>query len=205
MEMLYSLRMLASCEFWIVTRLSFFDWMKYPNPCQFLSHSKFGKRPHFFHSFFSVVRLHDDKTDTAAKKLSVSKVQLTADIDAPGGKLTVNPSYNLDKSTPDCRLGYSIDGTSVQVDAQGKKMTIAHCFDNNDVIAPSVSASGDFSLSYTRSLEGGKLTTTWAPNKAVQLQWADGDWQTTMKAPLDGLYKTNQGIKVSMKRTVGVF
>ena len=159
----------------------------------------------FFHSFFSVVRLHDDKTDTAAKKLSVSKVQLTADIDAPGGKLTVNPSYNLDKSTPDCRLGYSIDGTSVQVDAQGKKVTIAHCFDNNDVIAPSVSASGDFSLSYTRSLEGGKLTTTWAPNKAVQLQWADGDWQTTMKAPLDGLYKTNQGIKVSMKRTVGVF
>jgi hypothetical protein len=134
----------------------------------------------------------------------VSKVQVTKDIDTLGGTLTVNPKYDLDKASGDVRLGYSIANTSFQVDAEKKKLTVAHSFSNNDKIAPSVSASGEFSISYTRDLEGGKLTTTWAPNDVLKMQWTDGEWETTIKAPLEGYYKTNQGIKVNMKRSVGM-
>jgi hypothetical protein len=136
--------------------------------------------------------------------VEVSKVQLTKSLDILDGTLTVSPKYDLGKSAPDASVAYSIENTSVQIDAGKKKLTVAHTFGNNDKVVPSVSASGDFSLSYSRDLEGGRLTTTWAPDDSVTLQWSDGEWATTFKAPLEGLYKTNGGIKVNMKRTVGI-
>jgi len=117
----------------------------------------------------------------------------------------INPKYNVDRSAADVRLGYAIDNTSVQVDAQAKKVTVAHSFSNNDRLAPTVSANGDFSVSYTRDLPGGKLTTTYAPKDSLQFRWNDGAWDTTVKAPLDGFYKANKGITVNMRRSVDVF
>jgi hypothetical protein len=144
------------------------------------------------------------RADNESKAVSVSKVQVTKDIDTLGGTLTVNPKYDLDRASGDVRLVYSIDNTSFQVDAEKKKLTVAHSFPNKDEISPSVSASGEFSISYTRDLERGKLTTTWAPNDALKMQWTDGEWETTIKAPLEGYYKTSQGFKVNMKRSVGL-
>ena len=118
----------------------------------------------------------------------------------------MTPQYDLDASQGDVRVGYAIsDGTYVQVDAQSKTLTVSHSFTDRDTIRPTVNGAGDVSLSYTRQLDTGRITTTYTPNDSVKMQWSDGVYETTIQMPLDGYYKTNQGIKVNMKRTVGMF
>ncbi len=141
---------------------------------------------------------------TGAKTVSLSKVQMTKDISTLGGVLTVTPKYDVGNSQGDLSLGYAMDGTSFKVDAQKKQLTVAHSFTNKDTITPTVNFAGDVSLSYSRNLEKGRVTTTYTPNDSVKLQWSDGVYETTIKAPLDGYYKTNRGIKVNMKRTVEI-
>jgi hypothetical protein len=141
---------------------------------------------------------------TGTKSLSLSKVQVTKDISALGGTLSLTPKYDLGTSKGDVRVGYAMDGTSFQLDAQSKTLTVAHSFSDRDTIVPSVNYAGDVSLSYSRNLDKGRVTTTYTPNDSVKLQWSDGVYETTIKAPLDGYYKTSQGIKVNMKRTVGL-
>lgn len=135
--------------------------------------------------------------------VNVDKVQLTKSLDALGGTLNLNPSYDLNKRAPDAVVGYSYGPTSFKVDAQKKQLTVAHGFNGNQ-ISPTVSAGGDFSLSYSRELADGKLTTTWTPDDSIKVQWTDGGWDATLVAPLEGYYNTNGGLKVSMKRNIDV-
>ena len=137
------------------------------------------------------------------KTASISYIQATKDFSTRGGVLTVTPKYNVDAEQPDLSVGYARDGTSLKVDAQKKQLTVAHAFTNRDTIAPTINLAGDVSLSYSRSLDQGRLT-TYTPHDSVKLQWSDGVYETTIKAPLDGYYKTNRGIKVNMKRTVEI-
>jgi hypothetical protein len=135
--------------------------------------------------------------------VTLDKVQLSKTLEAFGGSLNLNPSYSVSKRTPDATVGYSYGPTSFKVDAQKKQLTVAHSFNGNK-ISPTVSAGGDFSLSYTRDVADGKLTTTWTPDDSIKVQWTDGGWDATVVAPLEGYYKTNSGIKVSMKRNIDV-
>lgn len=135
--------------------------------------------------------------------VNVDKVQLTKSLDALGGTLNLNPSYDLNKRAPDAVVGYSYGPTSFKVDAQKKQLTVTHGFNGNQ-ISPTVSAGGDFSLSYSRELADGKLTTTWAPDDSIKVQWTDGAWHATLVAPLEGYYNANGGLKVSMKRNIDV-
>mmetsp|Transcript_19754 Transcript_19754/g.48539 ORF Transcript_19754/g.48539 Transcript_19754/m.48539 type:complete len:167 (+) Transcript_19754:391-891(+) len=138
--------------------------------------------------------------DTKAKTASVSKIQVAKTVDALGGTLQVNPSLDVPSSSVGAKVGYAVDNTSVQVDSIAKKITVAHCF-GQDTIAPSVKASGELSLSYSRTLPQGTLTTNWTPSESFDVTWNDGEWLTTFKVPIDGLIKANQGVKVNMKRT----
>jgi hypothetical protein len=90
------------------------------------------------------------------------------------------------------------------VDAQKKKLTVAHSFNNGNKIVPTVTAGGDFSLSYSRDLADGTITTTWTPDDSIKIQWSDGGWDATIVAPLEGYYKTTSGMKVTMKRSIDV-
>lgn len=139
--------------------------------------------------------------DTESKKGSISKIQVSKTVEALGGSLQVNPSYNVPSSAVGAKIGYSLDNTSVQVDSTAKMITVSHSF-GKDTVSPSVTTSGDFSLSYSRTLPEGTLTTSWTPDESIAVTWNDGEWQTTFKAPIDGLAKANQGIKVNMKRSI---
>jgi hypothetical protein len=138
--------------------------------------------------------------DSKSNTVKLEYVQVTKDVDTLGGTVTINPKYDLQSSTPDVKVGYAFDKTNFQIDAQSKKLTVAHSFANNQNISPSVTAAGDFSISYARDVENGRLTTTWTPNDSVKLQWSDGEWETTVRAPIEGYYKPNAGVKVNMKR-----
>lgn len=113
---------------------------------------------------------------------------MTKDFSTIGGVLTVTPKYNVDPGQGDLSVGYAMDGTFIKVDAQEKQLTIAHAFTNKDTITPTINLAGDVSLSYSRSSDQGRITTTYTPNDFVQLKWSDGVYETTIKAPLDGYY-----------------
>jgi hypothetical protein len=134
---------------------------------------------------------------------ALDKIVMTKDFSALGGTLAVSPKYNVGGDA-DLSVGYAFDNTSVKVDTAGKKVTVAHCFNGVDTISPTVNAAGDVSLSYTRTLDKGQVKTTYTPGDSVVMQWSDGVYETTFKAPIEGYYKTNGGIRVTMKRTVGL-
>jgi hypothetical protein len=144
-------------------------------------------------------------SDTKAKRTEISKVQLSKDIFTPVGILSLNPLFDVPSKSGDIRFGFSLDNTSFQVHTGQQRLTVSHSFSESETITPSVSADGDFNLSYSRGLSKGTLNTSYAPNDSIKVQWADGEWQTTFKAPLEGYYNTNGGIKVNMKRSVGMF
>eukprot|EP00529_Nitzschia_sp_RCC80_P030903 CAMPEP_0113481298 /NCGR_PEP_ID=MMETSP0014_2-20120614/22337_1 /TAXON_ID=2857 /ORGANISM="Nitzschia sp." /LENGTH=290 /DNA_ID=CAMNT_0000374791 /DNA_START=96 /DNA_END=968 /DNA_ORIENTATION=- /assembly_acc=CAM_ASM_000159 len=143
--------------------------------------------------------------DLNSPSVAVDRIQVTKSIDALGGSISLNPKYDVSSSTPDLTVGYSIGDMSFKVDADSRKLTVAHSFAGGNKVTPSVTASGDFSLSYSRPLlEGGRLTTTWKPDDAVKVQWTDGGWDASLTAPLDGYFQANSGIKVSMKRSLPI-
>ena len=143
-------------------------------------------------------------SDANSKTAKVAKVEMSKDIDTMAGKFSINPKYNVQTSSPDVTFGFSLDNTSFQVDAEKRRLTVAHSFTNQDTISPAVTASGDFSLSYTRDLDSGKLTTTYASNDSIKVMWSDGEVVTTFKAPLEGFYTMNQGLKVNIRRSLKV-
>lgn len=136
--------------------------------------------------------------------VSVDNVQLTKSIDTLGGTLSLNPKYDLNKKVPDVTVGYSVGATSFKVDADEKRLTVAHTFAGSNTITPTITAGGDFSLSYARDLQGGKLTTTWTPDDSIKVTWNDGAWSATVTAPLEGYYQASGGIKVNMRGNIGV-
>jgi len=156
-----------------------------------------------FNGFGTAFQL-EGQADTKSKNVAFSQAQLVKDIDTLGGVLTLNPKYDFGTNKANARLGYAFQNTYVQIDADKRQLTVAQALSNRDKITPTINADGDFSVAYTRVLEDGRLTTTWTPNDSIKLEWSDGVWETTISAPIEGYYKRSEGIKVSMKRTVGL-
>ena len=158
--------------------------------------------------------------DLKSNTIGVDQILASTSVDAPyiGGKLKINPRYDLRSNVPDATVGYSFRDTSFKVDGQSKKLTMSHIFAKNNKIIPSLTMSKpgpgglgkgilpqDFSLSYCRDLQtGGQVTTTWKPDDSISIRWNDGGWDATIRAPIEGYYKTNGGIRVSMKQNVDV-
>ena len=136
------------------------------------------------------------------KDVALEKVVMKKDFSALGGTWAVSPKYKVGGDA-DVSVGYVVDNTAIKIDTAGKTLTVAHSFSQGtDTIAPTVNMAGDVSLSYTRQLDKGQIKTTYTPDDSVSVQWSDGVYETTFKAPLSGYYKTNSGIKINMKRTV---
>lgn len=146
--------------------------------------------------------------DLEENSIGVDHVLADASIDTPiiGGKLKINPRYDLRNKVLDATIGYSFRDTSLNVDSQSKKLTISQNVGKNNRIIPSIIiGKRDFSLSYCRDLqEGGQVMTTWKPDDCISIQWTDGGWDAIIRAPIEGYYKTNGGVKVSMKQNVDV-
>jgi len=124
------------------------------------------------------------------------------------GTISLNPRYDIQGGVPDATIGYSYEKTSLNVDAQSQRLTLSHIFgkDNSNQIVPSLSTkSKDFCVSYSRNLPAGRVTTTWKPDDSIALQFSDGGWDATIRAPLEGNFlKAGSGFKLSVKRNVGI-
>lgn len=133
--------------------------------------------------------------------VDLNKVQVVGNVAALGGRLTVKPRYNLESNAADLEVGYLKDGNEIIIDPRSKKVTFSKSFENGKIITPTVDANGDFSLEYSFGLEsGGRMTTTWTPDDSVSMIWHEGEWQTTVRAPIQGYFRPTSGVKVMMKR-----
>lgn len=139
-------------------------------------------------------------------------------LDAPfgmPGSVTVNPRYDLRRKVPDATVGYSFRTTSVKIETRDRTVTLAHAFgkDNRNQLVPTLATTtkrgGGSSLSYVRDLGSGggsgKVTTSWTPNDSVAMLWTDGNWDATLRAPLEGFFGCKGGgVTLSMKQNIGV-
>mmetsp|Transcript_11667 Transcript_11667/g.27732 ORF Transcript_11667/g.27732 Transcript_11667/m.27732 type:complete len:167 (-) Transcript_11667:107-607(-) len=154
----------------------------------------------------------DLRADLRSNAVAFETISASTLIDEPfgvPGKLVLNPWYDLQRDLRDATAGYTYGNTSVKVDVQPRRFTLSHAFGrrNHHRIVPTLSTkTGCFDLSYVRDLAGsGSVTTTWKPDDSIAVRWSEGDWDATIRAPLDGYFRIDgSGVKLSMKRSVGV-
>jgi len=156
-----------------------------------------------FNGFGTALKL-EGNANSKSKDVNFANAQLRKDIDTFGGILTLNPKYDFSSNKADVRVGYTFQNTFLQIDSEKRELTLALAWSDRDTITPTVDADGDFSVAYSRLLDDGKLTATWTPDDAIKLEWTDGVWETAIRAPIEGYAKATQGIKVSLKRSVGL-
>ncbi|GFH52483.1 hypothetical protein CTEN210_08959 [Chaetoceros tenuissimus] len=149
--------------------------------------------------------LDNDDLDANLEIASVGgalKTQVQKGFDVLGGRLSVNPRYNLANSEGDVVLGYDTDGTSVTIEAscQQQKLTVAQRINDGNRITPSVTSNGDVSVAWRKSLDGGNsVTTTLNVNDSVSVQWQDGPWTATFSSPMDGIKTGDIDVKINRK------
>lgn len=145
-------------------------------------------------------------TGKAGESIAVKGIQYKKAFGALGGKLSLNPRYSVAGNSPDVGVGYTAGGTSVGIDTAGStKLTVRQRLGENNVVAPTVSTSGDWSLAYTRQMtDSGALTTTYKPNTSLKLEYKDGPWVGSLVSPVDG-YVNFGKMGVTLKRSVDIF
>eukprot|EP00536_Pseudo-nitzschia_multiseries_P016576 jgi/Psemu1/221761/e_gw1.1154.5.1 len=134
-----------------------------------------------------------------SKSLVLDRILASTRLDSPlglPGRLTINPEYDPHSGTPDAVLGYTVRSTSVRVEAQNRRLTLSQADRINYRFVPTLDArKKQLSVSVVREEfasarnlgGGGTVAATWIPNDSVSVKWADGNWEATVTAPLEGL------------------
>lgn len=129
-------------------------------------------------------------------------IQVAKSFAGLGGRISVNPSFNLQSSAADVVLGYDRDDTSVTIEASpsSQKLTVAQQITDNHKITPSITSNGDVAVAWKKSLEdGNSLTTTLKVNDSLNVKWEDGPWTATISSPMDGIAIGEVKVRVHRK------
>jgi hypothetical protein len=140
---------------------------------------------------------------SAGNQFSVRSIEATKGFDANGGRVTVNPRFNLESDTRDVVINYSNDRTNVKLtaSADSQELTLSQQVDSDNRIAPTIASNGDLSVEWERRLgDDSSLTANLRPNDSLNVEWRDQAWTANVNMPIDG---TNvNGANVSIKRDV---
>lgn len=146
-----------------------------------------------------------DTSLEVASKGGSQNVQVVKGFGALGGRISVNPRYNIQSSNADVILGYDAEGTSVILEASqsDQTLTISQQIADDHRLTPSITSKGDFALAWRKSLEGGNaVTTTLKLNESLNVKWEDGPWTAVISSPMSG-YKTDD-ISVRVHRKLNL-
>jgi len=135
----------------------------------------------------------------------ISSIKVAQKREIMGGEVTVVPRYNVVARKADISVAYGIDDTVVAVDASSDKqrVTVSQRIGINNAITPSVTSEGEVEIEYRRQLPSGSVAATLRPDEFLEIQWEDGPWQASIKAPIEGLYRfSDEGVKVNFKRKI---
>lgn len=137
---------------------------------------------------------------------SAGHVKVTQSVDTGMGKFVITPTYSVKGKSGDVKLSYGLADTVLTVDAtlDTQKITVSHMIGDKNLVEPSLSTDGDFEFEYRRSIGQGALTAAYKPDAYVGVSYEDGPWVATFRAPISGLYKPTDGVKVNIRRAVDV-
>lgn len=133
----------------------------------------------------------------------MKSVQAKGAFGVAGGKVTVNPRYNLKSSKADVSIGYDMDnmGFGVVASKDSQKLTVSRAIGDSTTVSPSITTDfGDFSLAVKQTTDIGTVTGTYKLKDSLNLEWADGPWKANIVAPMDGI--KIQGLKFSAKKEI---
>lgn len=122
-----------------------------------------------------------------------------------GGKVMINPSYDMKCSKGECQIGYSSSdsstGITVKTGSEETKLTVSQKVTNTNRVSPSITSDGKFSLQWQKYLSssGDSVTTTIAPSDSISLKWNDGPWTANFKTPLSGFKIGEIDVGISRK------
>ena len=119
-----------------------------------------------------------------------------------GGKVTVNPRYNLQSSKADISIGYGFGkmGFSVDASKDSQKLTVNRAIGDKTKVMPSITTDGDFAFAVQQQTDIGTVTGTYKLQKSLDVQWSEGSWMANVNAPMDGL--TVKGVTFSAKKLI---
>jgi hypothetical protein len=145
-------------------------------------------------------------TDTEKGTFSAGNVKVTQSVDTGMGKFVITPTYSVKGKTGDVKLSYGVADTVLTIDANldKQKITVSQMIGDNNLVEPSFSTDGDVEFEYRRSIGQGALTAAYKPDAYVGVSYEDGPWVATFRAPISGLYKPTDGVKVNIRRAVDV-
>jgi hypothetical protein len=148
--------------------------------------------------------------DAKSKSGQVTEVGLTQAFGAPGGELSLSPSYNYETRKAQVRVEYGLDGNNTRItvnaDSDRQKVTVARRINADHSIAPSITSDGDVELEYRCRVVGdGVCTANYRPNDATCLEYEAGPWVASAIVPMDGFYKiSNAGTKFAIRRSIPI-
>jgi len=136
----------------------------------------------------------------------VRSIKVTQKVDGYGGLWTIVPRYDFFDRRTDIRVAYGTEDTVIAVDASpdtmDAKLTVSQRLGYDQSITPSITTTGVAELEYRRDVADGTVTATYKPYNAVNVKWEDGMWEANFNAPLDGLVRPNQGVRVNVRRRI---
>jgi hypothetical protein len=126
------------------------------------------------------------------------------------GMWTIVPRYNFPTRRTDVRVAYAMEDAMVTVDASRDKQTVTltRRVNDNDVFINTVSTDREVEIEYRHSLGGyydgdGTLSAIYKRDDSLTVQWEDGPWQASIRAPMDGLYTfSDGGVKLNIRRSI---
>jgi len=140
---------------------------------------------------------------SAGRDFNVQSVEAVKGFNSGGGRVTVNPRYNMESEEADVVVQYNKDKTNVKLTAStdSQEVTISQQINDDNRVAPTLASNGDMSVEWERKLgDDNSLTATLKPNDSLDLKWKDEAWTANINMPIDGA--SIEGANVSIKREI---
>jgi len=142
----------------------------------------------------------------SSRPIKATMVKMSQRFKGMQGYWQLSPRYNFEGRKPAVTVSYSVSDTSVTVDAERErqKVTVSQRVTPRDIFTPSVTTNGRVEFEYRRLLPQGSLGAAFRPDDSVELDWKDGQFQASIKAPMQGYYTFREGVKINIRRSVEV-
>lgn len=140
------------------------------------------------------------KGSCSSDGIVLNKIEAKKSMEQDGANISVNPSYDVQSEEATVVVSYEKDGTSVEVEASNnaQTVTLSRQLDDENRVTPMINSSGDVSIAWEHKINDSTVTTTFEPQKSINVNWEEGGWKAQVSMDLENTDITN--VNVSVKK-----
>mmetsp|Transcript_5932 Transcript_5932/g.7292 ORF Transcript_5932/g.7292 Transcript_5932/m.7292 type:complete len:267 (-) Transcript_5932:176-976(-) len=134
--------------------------------------------------------------------IRLNEIQGTKKFLVDDATITVNPRLDVNSDEATVFISYDKDGTSVEVEAckDVQTVTLSRQLDSENRITPTFSNSGALSIDWEHKVNDSTITTTFKPEKSINVVWEEGGWNADINMDLKNNDITN--VKIGVKKDI---